>query len=453
MAGSSITRVIRRAHRSGLALVVAVPAWLGVGGVDVTAAGRPAAEAPVDPQAASGVYRATGDGRRWAIEVTPDGSVVVFALDRWNCVAPGTLIASGQWQGDAFSVLTPYYDLAPGAEGEAPRCSVALEGSLDRIVIVDDRSIDWCTEGGCLRMVRPVRYRVQLSAWIPHTVIADPYLPSPVSGLPAELVDLSPASLADCLGAELIESVVYGQDHVGLVEPLLATVTVELVLHEDDRVEVVSSDVAPMSVARTVAGFGPDDALVECAQAVTRSGAAVGRVTTMGNVVVLQLHAGLGIVPARRAEIDASEASVLRRIGCDGVAVSCDPQAQALGTGQIDGWVVLSVADDGQLHIGTATDAFPSFGLTIAMNDRDVMSTVLQDSSCYETIGPAGVVNMVELLHTREERGRGALGDWPDDTCEPATLSGETLPSELFSPARSPLATFLLGVRYAAASP
>jgi hypothetical protein len=397
----------------------------------------------------SGVYFGP-DGRRWAVEAIPEDSVVMYALDRWYCVAPGTLISSGTWDGSGFAVVTPLYDVS---FDDPNRCSVAPEGSLDRIVPVDDRSIDYCAEvGGCLRLVRRMRYVVELSAWIPHPAIADPYLPSPVAGLPDVLIDLAPPAVAPCLASDLVESVVFGQDHVGLVEPLLVVVTAEVVVTERRDVVLAGSSVAPMSLARTVAGFTGTSAPVTCVQEVTQSGGAIGTVTAVGNSVVLQLHAGLGIVPARREDVFLGETVALARLGCVR-ALSCDPREVALGTGRIDASVVLTLDADNRLNVQAATDAFPSFGLRISANGRVRMDTVLQDSSCYEARGPGGVFNIVELLHTMEDRGDARLADWPDDSCTPAALTGDALPSEVFGTDPSPLARFLLGVRYAASTP
>lgn len=411
-------------------------AWFAVG---------PDVESDAVPDV-GGVYTAT-NGSRWALEAGPGGTLIVYAVAGGYCVEPGTLVASGAWNGRSFDVLTPLYDLDP----TTGRCAgVAPEASADRIEVIDDRSVDWCsTDGPCLRMVRNVRYRVQLSAWIPHDTIADPYLPRPVGGLDPGLADLAPDALATCLVADQLESVVAGQGHVDLVEPLLAVVTVEFTLTTLERIAEVSWEAASLSVARTVAGNEGSGSVSDCVQAVTVPGSRVGRATAFGNVIVMQLNAPLGIAPARRTDIAASEAAVLDRFGCDGREVSCDPREQALGIGQIDGWVMLAVSDSGALEATTATDSFPSFGLTVQADGRGVMTTVLHDSSCYLVTGLPGVLNMIELLHRIEPRGAGGVAQWPDDRCEPRRLQGDGVPAAEFDGTRSELATFLLGARYA----
>ncbi len=435
---------MRAARFAAVTMLAVSTAGTGAGADVASAAVGPAAEGAEIPDI-GGVYTTTNGGR-WAIEVGVDGTLVMYAVSGGHCVEPGTLVSSGVWNGSAFDLQTPLYDLDP----ETGRClDVAPESSADRIVVIDHRALDYCSPTSpCLRMVRPVRYRVQFSAWIPHDTVADPYLPRPVEGLDPGLLDLVPDTLDACLAADQVESLVPGQGHVGLVEPLLAVLTVEFTHTTLDRLADMTWEAAPMSVARTVAGNSASGAATECTQDVTLPGAAVGRASTFGETIVMQLHAPLGIVPARRTDISASEAAVLERLGCDGAAVSCDPHEQALGIGQIDGWAVLGVDESGALAVTTSTNAFPSFGLTVRALGRDLMTTVLQDSSCYDVHGLPGVLNMVEMLHLLEPRGAGRVASWPDDPCEPRRLQGDDV-SASFDGTRSELVDFVLAARYA----
>lgn len=405
---------------------------------------HPAAEALLSD--VTGAYRGP-DGRRWAVELTGETSLVMYALSHGHCVAPGTLVSSGVWDGSAFAMQTPLYDVDP----DTGRCAASMDADADRIVVVDRRTIDFCpAAGGCLRMVRPLRYEVEFSAWIPHAFVADPYLPGPVAGLPDDLVDLAPPGLRECLGSEQVESTIAGQNHVGLVEPMLVTVSVAFTLSETNEVTDVETDAPPMRTGRDVFGYDASGAHTMCAQDVTQSGRSIATVGAHPGGVVIELHAGLGIVPARRDEIDAAERAVLERMRCDDVELSCDLRYVALGSGQIDATVVLQPAPDGSIVVRASTDAFPSFGLTVREGRRATRRVVLHDSSCYAALGLAGVFNVLQLLHTNEQRGEAPLDGWADDVCESRALEGDMLPTEFFGSGRAHLAAFLLGVRWAA---
>ena len=407
---------------------------------------------------ASGLYEIVDAGRRFDITFGTDGGILIQAVEETPCPPPGTVVAEGTWTGSLYEVNVYLYD---PAVTDSAACEPMLEYVVDTIEIVDDTTLRWCaadtvveltSSAGsptCFLLRRSGReVVVDVSMWIPHDSILDVSLPVPTMGFSQAAIDLAPATMSPCLGADVVMSAIEGHGHDRLTGPVLAVARAQFGVAPDGSISPQTSNVSDMTVRRISIGTF-DDAITTCEQTVTVPGSDVGSVTfPRPDQASLKFDTNLAISPAGPADVQPSEREVLRALGCsDTEARPCDPSAVVATVPALGGDVTVTAKPDGFLVVEASGVSFVSFGVRILVDGSETTAVVLHDASCSALDGDVAIETLYDLAREPFTLGPTPAAALTDADCgDAATTATSSAPIEADWAMQ---AEFLLAVRHA----
>lgn len=414
----------------------------------------------------SGRYEATDipGSPQMLVAFRPDGWVVMREPDgplETGCPEGWAELGQGGWDGSGYATHVRTWEPRADLGDTVATCRPAFHFERARVEPLSDGLFDLCSEEfpdlerseRCSTWLRVgSSYRADLVAWIPHGTIVDPALTIPLTGVADDVLSLAPAALRPCIGADVVESAIGGQDHRELAEPLLAVVRASFDVDAHGRLTTLRSWVAPMSVGRLLTGSLESGAQVSCDQEVTLTHEQVGTVVRIADdTISLKIDTQLAVVPTGHADVAADGASVLTALGCGGTGLSCSVEEVVPFVPRIRAALDLVVKPDGTMTVHGSTGSFSSIGLRLEADGEPVTSVVLNDASCFRLAGDGGFTNLHALasrVRTIDVRPIGALRD---DPCIPVALPGDGIdPLDGQGADPEAVAVLLIATRYAA---